>query len=163
MILEVYDLESLSNLFTYTGYRPKTNTWYQYVICAWRNDTKLLYEHLTEEKFIQCGFNNLAYDYPLLHHFLRHWLKEYELYDGQELACALYTKSQYLVNELFTEVKHPLIPQIDLYKIWHYNNKARTQNLKGLEIQMRMENVEEMPIHHTTWCKQGDEIQVLAC
>ena len=162
MILEVYDLESLSNLFTYTGYRSKTNTWYQYVICAWRNDAKELYEHLTEEKFAQCGFNNLAYDYPLLHHFLRHWKEEYECYTGQELAQALYAKSQYLIEELFTEVKKPLIPQVDLYKIWHYNNKARMQNLKGLEIQMRMENVEEMPFHHTHWCQKGDEIQVLA-
>lgn len=161
MILEVYDLESLSNLFTYTGYRSKTDVWYQYVICSWRNDAKKLYEHLTEEKFIQCGFNNLAYDYPLLHHFIRHWKKEYEYYTGQELAQALYAKSQYLIEEMFTEVKKPLIPQIDLYKIWHYNNKARMQNLKGLEIFMRMENVEEMPIHHTHWCSEGDEIQIL--
>ena len=161
MILEVYDLESLSNLFTYTGYRSKTNTWYQYVICQWHNDAKLLYQHLTEEKFIQCGFNNLAYDFPLLWHFIRHWKGEYEYHTGQEIAQALYAKSQYLIEELFTEVKKPLIPQIDLYKIWHYNNKARTQNLKGLEIQMRMENVEEMPIHHAHWCQEGDEIQVL--
>ena len=161
MILEVYDLESLSNLFTYTGYRSKTDTWYQYVICPWRNDAKLLYEHLTEEKFVLCGFNNLAYDYPLLHHFLRHWKKEYEFYDGYELSQASYAKSQYLIEELFTEVKKPLIPQIDLYKIWHYNNKARMTSLKDLEIQMRMENVEEMPIHHTQWCKEGDEIKVL--
>ena len=27
---------------------------------------------------------------------------------------------------------------------------------------MRMKNVEEMPIHHTTWCKEGDEECVLA-
>lgn len=161
MILEVYDLESLSNLFTYTGYRSKIDTWYQYVICGWRCDAKILYEHLTKEKFAQCGFNNLAYDYPLLHHLLRHWKGEYEYSYGQELAQALYAKSQYLIEEKFTEVKSPIIPQIDLYKIWHYNNKARTQNLKGLEIQMRMENVEEMPIHHTHWCQKGDEIQVL--
>lgn len=25
-----------------------------------------------------------------------------------------------------------------------------------------MDNVEEMPIHHSTWCKKGDEIQVLS-
>lgn len=162
MILEVYDLESLSNLFTYTGYRSKTDTWYQYVICQWRNDAKLLYEHLTEEKFVQCGFNDLAYDYPLLHHFLRHWKGEYEYFDGQELAQALYAKSQYLIEEAFTEVKKPLIPQIDLYKIWHYNNKARSCNLKQLEIAMRMDDVEEMPIHHTHWCQKGDEKQVLA-
>jgi len=161
MILEVYDLESLSNLFTYTGYRSKTDTWYQYVICPWRNDAKELYEHLTEEKFILCGFNNLAYDYPLLHHFIRHWEGEYEYSHGQELAQALYDKSQYLIDEQFTEVKKPLIPQIDLYKIWHFNNKARLTSLKDLEIQMRMDNVEEMPIHHTQWCQKGDEIKVL--
>ena len=161
MILEVYDLESLSNLFTYTGYRSKTDTWYQYVICPWRCDAKILYEHLIKERFVQCGFNNLAYDYPLLHHFLRHWKGEYEYSYGYELSQALYAKSQYLIEELFTEVKKPLIPQIDLYKIWHYNNKARMTSLKDLEIQMRMENVEEMPIHHTQWCQEGDEIKVL--
>ncbi len=161
MILEVYDLESLSNLFTYTGYRSKTNTWYQYVICGWRNDSEELYKHLTEEKFVQCGFNNLAYDYPLLHHFIRHWENEYKGMPGQFLAQALYTKSQYLIDELFTEVKKPFIPQIDLFKIWHYNNKARMQNLKGLEIQMRMENVEEMPLHHTHWCIKGEEQLIL--
>ena len=55
MILECYDLESLSNLFTYTGYRSKVDTWYQYVICGWRCDAKLLYQHLVEDKFAQCG------------------------------------------------------------------------------------------------------------
>ena len=162
MILEVYDLECLSNLFTYTGYRSYTDEWFQYVICPWRNDGKLLYEHLTKEQFVQCGFNNLAYDYPLLHYFLRHWKGEYENHTGQEVAQALYAKSQYLIEEKFTEVKKPLIPQIDLYKIWHYSNKARTQNLKGLEIFMRMENVEEIPIHHAHWCQKGDENLILA-
>ena len=97
----------------------------------------------------------------MLHHFLRHWKGEYEYSYGYELSQALYAKSQYLIEELFTEVKKPLIPQIDLYKIWHYNNKARTQNLKGLEIQMRMENVEEMPIYHLHWCQKGDEEIIL--
>lgn len=161
MIIEVYDLESLSNLFTYTGYRPSTKEWFQYVICSWRNDSKELYEHLTNEKFVQCGFNNLAYDFPLLWHFIRHYPKEFEYQSGQEIACALYDKSQYLIDELFTEVKKPIIPQIDLYKIWHYNNKARSCNVKQLEIAMRMENVEEMPLHHSTWCKEGDEKLIL--
>lgn len=58
MLLEVYDLESLSNLFTYTGYRPKTNEWFQYIICPWRNDGEELYNHLTNNKFVQCGLTN---------------------------------------------------------------------------------------------------------
>jgi hypothetical protein len=161
-ILEIYDLECLSNMFTYTGYRPKTDEWFQYVICPWRNDGEALYKHLTEGDLYQVGFNNLAYDYPLEHHFIRHWVGECEYHTGLELAQQLYAKSQYLIDQLFTEVKKPLIPQIDLYKIWHYNNAARSTSLKDLEIAMRMDSVEEMPIHHTHWCREGDEIQVLS-
>ena len=161
MLLEIYDLECLSNLFTYTGYQPKTDKWFQYVICPWRNDAEELYKHLTQEKLCQVGFNNLAYDYPLLHHFLRHYPEEYRDLDGYMLSQKLYVKSQYLIDQLFTEVKKPLIKQVDLYKIWHYNNKARLTSLKDLEIHMRMENVEEMPFHHAHWCKQGEEIEVL--
>lgn len=57
--------------------------------------------------------------------------------------------------------KNKIIPQVDLYLIWHYNNKARHQNLKGLEIQMRMKNVEEMPLHYTHVCIPSDEELIL--
>ena len=162
MIAEIYDLESLSNLFTYTGYVSHTNTWHQYVISDWRNDAEELYNHLTRGNFIMIGFNNLAYDYPLLHHFLRHFKGDYEYKSGLDLAQRLYEKSQYLIEEQFTEVKKPFIPQIDLYKIWHYNNKARSTSLKCLEVAMRMDNVEEMPIHHTHWCNKEDCDLILA-
>ena len=162
---EVYDLESLSNLFTYTGYNVQENKWYQFVICGWRNDVEDLYNHLmtNPSKIIMVGFNNEAYDYPLLHHIINHY-SEYKFCSGQELACKIYEKSQYLIDQQFTEIadKNKYIRQLDLYKIWHYNNKARSTSLKDLEIAMRMDNVEEMPIHHTTWCKEGDEIKVLS-
>lgn len=162
---EVYDLESLSNLFTYTGYSVQENKWYQFVICGWRNNLEDLYKHLMTDpsKIIMVGFNNEAYDYPLLHHIINHY-NEYKFCSGQELACKIYEKSQYLIDQQFTEIadKNKYIRQLDLYKIWHYNNKARSTSLKDLEIAMRMDNVEEMPIHHTTWCKEGDEIKVLS-
>ena len=120
---EVYDLESLSNLFTYTGYEVKSKTWHQFVICAWRDDTQALYNYLMENRdMIMVGFNNLDYDYPLLHHFINH-IEEY--HSGQETAQDLYNKSQYLIEQKFTAIKKPYIRQLDLYKIWHYNNVAR--------------------------------------
>lgn len=161
-ITEVYDLESLSNLFTYTGYDVKNDKWYQYVICEWRNDTEKLFEHLTSRDMIMVGFNNEDYDYPLLHHFINH-IEEYRLKSGQEVAQGLYMKSQYLIENQFTSIadKNKYIRQLDLYRIWHYNNPARATSLKDLEIAMHMDNIQEMPIHHTTWCKKGDEILVL--
>ena len=158
---EIYDLESLSNLFTYTGYEVKSKTWHQFVICAWRDDTQELYRYLMDNrKMIMVGFNNEAYDYPLLHHFINH-IDEY--HSGQFTAQDLYSKSQYLIEEKFTEIKdsNKYIRQLDLYKIWHFNNVARATSLKDLEIAMRMPNIQEMPIHHTTWCKEGDEEIVL--
>lgn len=160
--LEVYDLECLSNLFTYTGYNCTEKRWYQFVICRWRDDTNALIEHILNKdcQLIQVGFNNLSYDYPLLHHLIRHY-KEFG--NGEMFARDLYKKSQEIIATEFSTIaeKNCFIKQIDLYKIWHYNNAARRQNLKGLEIQMRMENVEEMPLPHFYWCKQGDEKLIL--
>jgi len=159
---EIYDLECLSNLFTYTGYEVKSKTWRQFVICSWRDDTQELYKFLMDNrKMIMVGFNNEAYDYPLLHHFINH-INEYT--SGQLTAQDLYNKSQYLIDNQFTEIadKNKYIRQLDLYKIWHYNNVARATSLKDLEVAMRMHDVQEMPIHHTSWCKEGDEKLVLS-
>lgn len=160
---EIYDLESLSNVFTYTGYEVKSKTWYQYVICRWRNDINELYDHLMNDKMIMVGFNNEDYDYPLLHHIINH-IEEYKNEDGQYIAERIHAKSQYLIDNQFTAIndRNKYIRQLDLYRIWHYNNPARATSLKDLEIAMRMNNVQEMPIHHSTWCKEGDEEIILS-
>ena len=162
MILEVYDLECLTNLFTYTGFDCKLKQYYQFVICKWRNDLDLLYKHLNRDKIIQVGYNNNNYDYCLIHHILNHY-EEYQHESGEFVAQKLYSKSQQIIEQEFSEIsdKNKIIQQIDLYKIWHYNNKARVCSLKDLEIAMKMPNVEEMPIHHTTWCKKGNEEIIL--
>ena len=162
MIIEVYDIETLSNLFTYTGFDAKQKEWYQFVICEWRNDTNLLYNHLFRDKICQVGFNNEGFDYPVLHHFINHY-DEYKTMSGQEIAQDLYNKSQDIINQEFSVIadKNKYIRQIDLFKIWHYNNKARATSLKDLEVAMNMKNVEEMPIHHTHWCREGDEELIL--
>lgn len=162
MILEVYDLECLSNLFTYTGYCPKTNEWFQFIICSWKNDYEDLINHLHRDKLLQVGFNNESYDYPLIHHLLNNY-KDYKDKSGLTLSQCIYTKSQEIIAQEFSIIadRNKFIPQIDLYRIWHYNSKARNCSLKDLEVAMRMPNVEEMPIHHTTWCKKGDEECVL--
>lgn len=163
MSLEIYDLECLCNLFTYTGYDPKKDEYYQFVICGWRNDIVKLLNHLKRDTLIQVGFNNLAFDYPIIHHILNHQ-EEYINKPGQELAQLIYKKAQEIIEQEFSEIatKNMFIQQIDLFKIWHYNNQARKTSLKDLEVCMRMKNVEEMPFHHTHWCYKGDEIQVLS-
>lgn len=157
MLLEVYDIETLINVFTYTGFDATNKKWYQFVISKWRNDSEKLYNHLFRDKIYQVGFNNEKFDYPVIHHFINHF-DEYKYLNGQELSQKLYNKSQEIIDQEFSTIsdKNKFIPQIDLFKIWHYDNKARMTSLKDLEIAMRMENIEEMPIHHSKWCEESD-------
>ena len=54
--------------------------------------------------------------------------------DGQDVATCLYHKSQSIIEQEFSELsdKKEQLKQIDLYKIWHYNNAARATSLTKL-------------------------------
>ena len=157
MLIEVYDIETLSNLFTYTGFDATNKQWYQFVISKWRNDIELLYSHLFRTKIWMCGYNNESFDYPVIHHLINHY-DEYKDLDGEEIAQKLYNKSQEIIDQEYSMIadKNKFIPQIDLFRIWHYSNPARATSLKDLEIAMRMDYVEEMPIHHSQRCSKDD-------
>lgn len=45
--LEIYDIEVLANCFTYTGYVPDEDKYYQFVICNNHNDYIALCNHIT--------------------------------------------------------------------------------------------------------------------
>jgi hypothetical protein len=52
------------------------------------------------------------------------------------------------------------LKQIDLFKLNHYDNKNRMVSLKRLEFEMDLENIEEMPIHHTKTNMTLEEVQL---
>lgn len=162
MDYEVYDIECLSNLFTYTGYDLNSKEYFQFVIHDSKNDYELLYNHLRGRKLVQIGFNNEGYDYPVIHHLLNHY-DEYVTKSGHLLSQCIYQKSQEVIMMKFSEIadRNKFIQQIDLYKIHHLNNKARICSLKQLEVYMRMRNVEEMPFNHTHWCSEEDIKSIL--
>ena len=163
MISEVYDIEVLSNLFTYTGYCRKSKTYKQFVIHKSRNDLVQLVEHLSRKGLVMTGYNNDNYDYPVIHHILNHY-EEYKLLTGQELAQKIYEKSQSVIDSEFSAIAdwNKKIRQIDLYKIWHFDNKAKATSLKNLEVAMNLPTVEDMPLDHTAWVTEEQIPMVLA-
>lgn len=126
MLSEVYDIESLSNFFSYTGYCRQTKEYHQFVIHSSRNDYEALIKHLFRDKLIMIGYNNEGYDYVILHHMINHY-DMYRTLSGLDLAQRIYTKSQEVIGEKFTAIAdwNKKIPQIDLFKIWHYDNLAK--------------------------------------
>lgn len=159
-ISEVYDIEVLSNIFTYTGYDRQEKKYYQFVIHSSRNDYEKLIEHLFRGKLIMVGYNNDNYDYPIIHHMINHY-EEYKYLNGRELAQKIYDKSQSIIEERFSSVadKNKHIVQIDLFKIWHYDNMAKLTSLKSLQIAMNLPLVEDMPYSHTHWVTTEEEIE----
>lgn len=159
-ISEVYDIEVLSNLFTYTGYDRQEKKYYQFVIHSSRNDYEKLIKHLFRGKLIMTGYNNDNYDYPIIHHMINHY-EEYKYLNGRELAQKIYDKSQSIIEERFSSIadKNKHIVQIDLFKIWHYDNMARLTSLKSLQIAMNLPLVEDMPYNHTHWVTTEEEIE----
>lgn len=160
-ILEIYDIEVLANCFTYTGYVPSENKYYQYVIWKDRNDVKKLCKHLLRGIYM-VGFNNEGYDYPIIHHILNHYNEYVNSFPGAIMPI-LYKKSQEVIDMEFSAIadKNKFIPQLDLYKIWHFNNPARACSLKALECAMRMDNIEEMPFEHTHYVQNEDELNLI--
>lgn len=159
----VYDIEQLLNCHTNTFKNVYTGEVRQFVIHYLRNDFKEYLNFLKNDVKILIGFNNLEYDYPLLHYILKNE-KYLEILDANSINEKLYSESQRIIsvkdnNEFITiKFQDEIIHQVDLYKIFHYNNKAKLTSLKALEVHMRFHTVQEMPIHHTCWISSLDQI-----
>lgn len=157
----VYDIEVFPNYFcvTFVNLRDP-NDKLVFVICPWRNNYEALTTFLFTPELKLIGFNNLGYDYPVLHVLIQEDLSDY---DGAYLADLLFRRSAEVVGEDFRrEYDKPYIEQLDLYRIWHFNNKSRMTSLKWLQVNMHWPDVREMPFHYHHVIKQGaEEVTVL--
>ena len=119
MITEVYDLETLSNLFTYTGYCLQDKKWYQFAIHNNRNQSEELYNHLRRDKqMYQVGYNNENFDYPLIHYFLKNYNSKFKYASGKDIAVALYDVAQHIITSNEYSVikdREKYINQYDLF------------------------------------------------
>lgn len=151
----VYDIEVLKGCFTYTDINIQTEEITQFVIHPERDERIRLFHYLREIEGNMIGFNNVNFDYPVLHKFLDKFY--WETRETSQLLFDLHELAETIINvqnavdfnkSVAIRTKDVIIPQIDLFKIWHYNNKARQTSLKSLEISMNFPNVMEMPISH---------------
>ena len=68
-ITEIYDIETLSNLFTYSAVDRDSDNIVKFVVWKEKNDLYDLLVHLTNVKGM-IGFNNLFFDYPVMHYII---------------------------------------------------------------------------------------------
>lgn len=146
----VYDIETYPNVFTFACQHVETgNRWY-FEISERRNDihefVAFLYA-LRDCGASMVGFNNLHFDYPVIHHIIQNYPALMHAHP-LTIAAFIFTK----VDEIFNAsnrfghtIWQPIIRQIDLFKIHHFDNRAKSTSLKVLEFNMRSDNISDLP------------------
>ena len=143
----VFDIETYPNVFTLAVEHAEAPVSWMFEISDLRNDSREIVEFLqylknTNSRMV--GFNSLGFDYPVIHTLIRM---------GKSDANTLYQKAMSIINSQDDDSRwaHQVNPsdrfveQIDLFKIHHFDNKARATSLKVLEFNMRSDNIEDLP------------------
>ena len=177
---EIYDIETCKSGICYVGLNVETEEISKFIIHKDLDKHGDLINHL-QNLHGMIGFNNCSFDYPILHSFQKayeQWIVEARvgfIHDKstEEVIQFMYNKAQEIIEEQdkgtfgFNNFKKTLqekdyfVPQLDLFKLHHFDNVARTQSLKGLEIWMNYSNVQDMPISHTKEDITLEEMKVI--
>lgn len=149
----VHDIENYPNVFLFGAIHALTETPYIFEISHRRDDRQAFYlftEYLREHRAEEVGYNNLGYDYPVQHSILNNIM--------YITNADIYKKGDSIINagdeNRFAHMvweKDWIVPQLDLYKIHHFDNQAKRTSLKTLEFNMRMENIEDLPFAPGTY------------
>lgn len=141
----VYDIETYPNVFTVTVHRISDGAVWRFEVSHRINQAVEFFQFLTSVKHSDgrmCGFNNIGFDYVVVHVLVTR--------GGHVSVDELFHKAHAIIN---TEDRfgHMVwesdwyVPQVDLFKIHHFDNVARSTSLKMLEFNMMSQNIQDLP------------------
>jgi hypothetical protein len=159
----VFDIETYPNVFTLAVEHAEAPLHWMFEISDLRNDSRQIIDFLqflkdTDSRMV--GFNNLGFDYPVVHTLIRM---------GHSDANTLYQKAMAIINSQdddgsrwvhMVKPSDQFVTQIDLFKIHHFDNRARSTSLKVLEFNMRSDSIEDLPFPVGTMLNR-EQIEVL--
>ena len=140
----VYDIETYPNVFTLTAKHHTTRKIWRFECSDRVNNLPqmcLFMDVLAQQGCRMVGFNNIGFDYPVIHMIYRNdaWVTTDQIYE-KAMGIIRGNSFEHTVWE-----SDWIVPQIDLYKIHHFDNKARATSLKALEFAMRLDHIEDLP------------------
>ena len=160
----IYDIETMQELFLVGIYVPETDVYHEFEVSKNANqlDEFVAFTEMYKEHY-WVGYNNLRFDSQVIEWVLRNCEHWHEL-GSLEITAKIAQKAADVIHDanydVFPEYRESDLSfkQIDLFKVNHYDNKNRRVSLKRLEFEMDLENIEEMPIHHTKTNMTEEEI-----
>lgn len=165
----IYDIETYPNCCSFAIIREDGKHAVTYEVSTRKNEIDKVFaclDYLAKQGDFLVGFNSLNFDYPVLHKVLQLRKNNKIPLRGENLASKVYQFAQEQIESMKGEfastvpVDEHYVKQIDLFKIHHFDNKAKSTSLKMLEFNMRASNISDLPFpvgKHLT----SDEIDVL--
>lgn len=164
----IYDTECYPNFWCLVAIFAETDDVYIFEISNRRNDVARLFEFFNWIKYHKhrmVGYNSIGYDYSMIHFLMIN--AGLEFCDNAKITNLMFQQNEYLFSIPWGQkylsvipVYKRLIPQLDLFKIHHFNNKNKMTSLKMLEINMRAKRVVDLPFPPGTTVTR-EEMQVL--
>ncbi len=165
----VYDYETLSNCFIGVFEETQTDNQKIFKICSIQNDIKELIEFLDDcrlRKYWHISYNGNAFDAQITQFIL---LNKSSLLtkSGEDIAFLIYKQAQNIINrqnnnefQQYSE-REFFIQQIDVFKLNHWDNPAKSSSLKWIQYSMDWTNLLDMPIHHTAIISTKEEVDTI--
>lgn len=142
--IQIYDIEIFKNFYCCVLYNIDTKQFKVFEISERQNDI-IAFKNFVYKGFNGVGFNNLNYDYPIIHYLV----KSIKSTDAQTINKLLYEESQRNIakeegryNRIYF---NNYFNNLDLAAIHHFDNKAKRQSLKGVQFEMGSKWVQDLP------------------
>jgi hypothetical protein len=143
--LYYFDIETFPNCFLFTGKFEGEQEYQVFEISDRVNERSHLLSWLSyiqSSESYMVGYNSLGFDYPILHNLLTS-PHTFDAAKAHHLGSQIISSGDYGFEQIW--LKDRIIPQIDLVKINHFDNRAKRTSLKSLQFAMRSESVEDLP------------------
>lgn len=140
------DIEVFPNFHSFTAISLDHKSEHVFVLHPDSNrDDRIKYIQFLRQQQTWITFNGMKYDYPVVHQILNN-VNFFLSAPLDKVVAMIYNWSTQIINDklMVYESEH-MIHQFDLFKIWHFDNKAKSASLKHIEFFLRWKDLRDMP------------------
>lgn len=149
----IYDIETYKDLFSFSVVRADGEFKSTFQCSKFKNEIDRIYSclnYLNNNDYYLVGFNSNQFDYPVLHEILKK--RDRLPKSGRSIANKVFDLAQKQIESFRGEgfgntIKYEdqYVKQIDLFKVHHFDNRAKMTSLKMIEFNLRMSNLKDLP------------------
>jgi hypothetical protein len=161
----IYDIETMKEYFLVVALIPG-EPYRTFEVNKDKNNLDAFMSFTEQYKdYYWVGYNNLRFDSQVVEWVIRNCEYWHEL-SNLEITAKIAQKAADVIDDanhdVFPEYRESdlTLKQLDLFKVHHFDNKNRRVSLKRLEFEMDLENIEEMPIHHSKENMTTEDIEL---